>query len=189
MLDSLITSKTRVKLLLKFFFNPETKGYLRGLAAEFGESTNAVRVELNRLTEAGLLQVKEEGRTKLYQANQKHSLFQDLQNIVRKYIGIDHLIDQIIHKLGNVQLALITGDYARGIDSGIIDLVIVGEIDRAYLQRLVSKAEDVIGRKIRTLVLTEEEFRKLQQKIEEDKAFIVWDGRGVKGVSESKEDD
>lgn len=177
MLDSLITSKTRIKLLLKFFFNPETKGYLRGLAEEFGESTNAVRVELNRLTEAGLLEVKEEGRTKLYQANKKHSLFQDLQNIVRKYIGIDQLIDQIIHKLGNVELALITGDYARGIDSGIIDLVIVGEVDQTYLHGLVEKAEKLIDRKIRTLVLTEEEFRKLEKKIENDKAFIVWDGR------------
>lgn len=177
MLDSLITSKTRIKLLLKFFFNPETKGYLRGLAEEFGESTNAVRVELNRLTEAGLLEVKEEGRTKLYQANKKHSLFQDLQNIVRKYIGIDQLIDQIIHKLGNVELALITGDYARGIDSGIIDLVIVGEVDQTYLHGLVEKAEKLIDRKIRTLVLTDEEFRKLEKKIENDKAFIVWDGR------------
>ena len=54
MLDSLITSKTRVKLL-KFFMNPETRSYLRSLAEEFGESTNAVRVELNRLEKAGIL--------------------------------------------------------------------------------------------------------------------------------------
>ena len=49
MLDSLITSKTRIKLLLKFFLNTSTHAYLRGLADEFGESTNALRLELNHL--------------------------------------------------------------------------------------------------------------------------------------------
>ena len=55
MLNTLITSKTRINLLLKFFLNPGTKAYLRGLASEFDESTNAVRVELNRLTQAKIL--------------------------------------------------------------------------------------------------------------------------------------
>jgi len=92
MLDSLITSKTRIKLLLKFFLNSETKAYLRGLAEELGESTNAVRVELNRLTKAGLLEICVDGRTKLYQANTKHTLFPELHSLVRKYLGIDQLV-------------------------------------------------------------------------------------------------
>ena len=41
MIDSLISSKTRIKLLMKFFLNPGVTSYLRGLADEFGESTNA----------------------------------------------------------------------------------------------------------------------------------------------------
>jgi len=74
-LDSLITSQTRVKLLLKFFLNPESRSYLRELADEFGESTNSVRVELNRLSEAGLLTSAGEGRTKVYRANTNHPPF------------------------------------------------------------------------------------------------------------------
>ena len=136
MIDSLITSKTRVKLLLKFFLNPENRSYLRELADEFGESTNSVRVELNRLTDAGLLESHDEGRTKLYKANTKHPLFSEIRAIVTKTLGIDQLVDQVIKRLGNVELAFITGDYANGIDSGLIDLVLVGEIDRAYLQSL-----------------------------------------------------
>lgn len=174
MLDSLITSKTRVKLLLKFFLNPNTKSYLRELASEFGESTNAVRVELNRLAEAGLLKTSSEGRTKLYQADVEHSLFKDLNNIVKKYFGIDQLVDQVIHKLGNVELALIAGDYAQGIDSGIIDLVMVGDIDKAYLQRLVEKSEELIERKIRTLILNQEEFDSLKEKLKQEKSLIIW---------------
>lgn len=174
MLDSLITSKTRVRLLLKFFLNPENQSYLRELAEEFGESSNGVRVELNRLTDAGLLESESDGRIKRYRANRRHSLFPEIHNIVRKYVGIDRLLEEIIGTLGNVKLALITGDYAKGIDSGLIDLVIIGEIDHSYLQMLVVKVETVIHRKIRTLVLTEKEFDDLKQKFTEEKALVVW---------------
>ena len=55
MLESLITSKTRLRLLIKFFLNIANKGYLNSLANEFGESTNSVRKELNNLSSAGYL--------------------------------------------------------------------------------------------------------------------------------------
>lgn len=174
MLDSLITSKTRIKLILKFFTNPETRSHLRALAEEFGESTNAVRVELNRLTEAGLLEKSNQGRTVQYRANSKHTIFPDLHNLVKKYLGLDQIIEQVIEKLGNVDLAIVTGDYAKGIDSGIIDLTIVGEIDKLYLQKLVDKTEKLAKRKIRTLVLTKEEYQKYKDKFEADKALVVW---------------
>ena len=63
MLDSLITSKTRLKLLIKFFMNPGTRAYLRELAKEFNESTNSIRVELNRLSDAKFLSSENAGRT------------------------------------------------------------------------------------------------------------------------------
>ena len=157
LLQSLITSKTRVKIILKFFLNPETTAHLRGLATEFGESTNGVRVELNRLTEAGLLKSEQNGRSINYRVNKKHTLFPDIQNIVKKYLGIDEIVESIIKELGNVEIALITGDYAQGIDSGLIDLVLVGDIDKSYLQQLVGKAEELINRKIRTLAVDQGE--------------------------------
>jgi len=174
MLDSLITSKTRIKLLLKFFLNPESHSYLRELAEELGESTNAVRVELNRLTEAGLLQAENSGRTKVYRANVKHTLFPDIQNMVKKYLGIDHLIHQVLNQLGAIQFAFVTGDYAQGKDSGIIDLVVVGTIDRTFLFQLIDKAEQIIKRKIRTLILTSDEFLRLKPILKFDKALVVW---------------
>ena len=133
MLGTLITSKTRVKLLLKFFLNPETRAYLRELSTEFGESTNAIRVELNRLTEAKLLEKGSNGRMVMYHANTKHSFFKDIQKVVKKYIGIDTLAEELIAKLGDVQAAYVIGDYAKGMDTGLIDLVIVGNINETKL--------------------------------------------------------
>jgi predicted transcriptional regulator len=72
MIETLISSKTRIKLLLKFFLNSETTSYLRHLESEFGESTNAIRLELNKLEEAGMLNSQFEGNKKIYQANKQH---------------------------------------------------------------------------------------------------------------------
>jgi DNA-binding MarR family transcriptional regulator len=173
-LDSLITSRTRVKLLLRFFLNPDSTSYLRELAEEFGESTNAVRVELNRLEKAGILSSKRNGKTKLYQANQNHPLFPEIQSMVRKLTGIDRLVEEVLEKLGHIQAAFITGDYARGNDSGIIDLVLVGEVDESYLQGMIHKIEPLIRRKIRYLILKEHELEHFRESLRLSEAILLW---------------
>ena len=174
MLDSLITSKARLKLLLKFFMNPETSAYLRELATEFGESTNNIRVELNRLTKAKLLISENAGRTVLYKANINHTLFTDLQNVVQKYVGIDRLVDDLLSQLGQIEAAYIIGDYARGIDSGLIDLVLVGQVKQDVLQSLVEKTSQVIARNIRSLVVNKAELKKLWVQLDIEHALPIW---------------
>jgi len=128
MLDTLIQSKTRLKLLLRFFLNPDSSAYLRGLAQEFDENTNSVRIELNRFEEAGLIEGHKEGNKKMYKVNTKFPLFSELQNIAFKHFGIDKIIDQIIEKLGNVGKVYVTGDLALGLEPAIVDIVLIGEI-------------------------------------------------------------
>ncbi len=150
MLDTLITSKTRLKLLIKFFVSAANKGYLRGLAEEFNESTNAVRKELNQLTDAGYLKRNQENQRIYYQADTKHPLFSSLQNLVRKYLGIDEAIDLVLEKAGDVEQVSLLGDYAKGIDSGVIELLVLGNnLDTAYLLRLRDKTEELLDKKIR----------------------------------------
>ena len=157
MLNALITSKTRIRLLVKFFLNPATKSYLRELANEFDESSNAVRVELNRLKEAGLLDTSSQGNMIMYQAKKTHPLFPEINSIVTKITGIDKIIEEIIQKLGNVQNAYLIGDYAKGKDSGIIDVILVGEVNKNYLNELIEKVESLVQRKIRYLVMNDSE--------------------------------
>lgn len=174
MLDSLITSQTRVKLLMRFFLNPRMSGYLRQLAKEFGESTNSIRTELNKLTEAKILSVESKGRNKIYRANPSHPLFEDIRNIVVKSMGIDKVAANIINKLGNVKLAFIRGDYAVGKDSGLIDLVIVGDaINLKEVERVRLKTENLIKRKISVLVLKEDEFEQLRTTLEKDPILVL----------------
>ncbi|HMS99836.1 MAG TPA: ArsR family transcriptional regulator, partial [Saprospiraceae bacterium] len=87
MIEALISSKTRIKLLLKFFLNSNNKSYLRSLESEFGESSNAIRVELNRFEEAGMLSSFTSGNRKYFQANTQHPLYNEVHNILRKQLG------------------------------------------------------------------------------------------------------
>ena len=174
MLNTLITSKTRINLLLKFFLNPGTKAYLRELSAEFGESTNAVRVELNRLTEAKILKSSSLGRKIIYRANSNHNLFRDIQNVVRKFVGLDQLVEDLVKKLGSIEKAYVIGDYAKGKDSGLIDVVLVGTVDMETLERFVYKTGKLISRKIRPLVLDELEFEELRLRLDINHALPIW---------------
>lgn len=149
MLEALITSKTRIKLLLKFFLNSESESYLRGLEYDFCESTNAIRLELNKFEEAGLLHAINRGNKKIFRANTFHPLFADINSIIHKYVGIDQIIKRIINKLGNLEKVFLTGSLAAGNDSSHIDLLFVGiDIDTEYLSQLIHKAEAFISRKI-----------------------------------------
>jgi len=174
MLKTLITSKTRVKLLIKFFLNPGTRAYLRGLASEFDESTNSVRVELNRLSEAKIISAENVGRTIEYHANAEHSLFNELQAMVRKYAGVDRLVETLIKKLGDVKTAYLVGDYARGIDSGLIDIILIGKINKMELDRIAERRGKDIARKIRPMVVTIKELHFLWEQLNMDHALLIW---------------
>lgn len=165
MLDTLITSKTRIKLLLKFFLNSKTSSYLRNLESEFGESTNSIRVELNKFEEAGLLETSTSGNKKLFKANIKHPMFSDIQNILMKYTGLDKIVEQVIEKLGDVESVYLVGELAKGLDNPIIDLVFVGDINKTYLLNLTEKAEKLIHKKIRFVIFSSEEFKAQKQAI------------------------
>lgn len=174
MLDTLITSKTRVKLLLKFFLNSRSKSYLRNLESEFGESTNAIRVELNRFEDAGLLKASMEGNRKYFSANTKHPLFPEINSILRKYIGIDQIIENILHELGGLNKAYLTGDLARGRDCSTVELLLVCDsINQDYLAYLSDKAEEMINRKIRYRLIGPAEEKKNLTSFPE--ALLVWE--------------
>jgi predicted DNA-binding transcriptional regulator len=170
----LISSKTRIKLLIRFFFNPKTRSYLRELAKEFNVSTNSVREELNQLTRTGLLTSQKSGRQVFYKANQEHPLFSELKSMVGKVMGIDQVIDGIVTRLGDLEKAYLLDDYAEGKDTGIIDLLLVGDIDGYHLNDLSRKTERYIKRKIRSLVLNRDEFADYVPKLEKQPHVLIW---------------
>jgi hypothetical protein len=172
-LDTLITSKTRIKLLLRFFLNSNTSSYLRNLEADFEESTNAIRLELNRFEKAGLLISGMERNRKVFKANTNHPLFPDINNILRKYVGFDQIVDKVLGHLGSVKRAYITGDLAQGKDVDEINLFLIGiELDLVYLDHLITKTQNLIRRDINCTLLSEFEEDEFLKKNPD--AFLIW---------------
>lgn len=173
--SGIISSKTRIKLLIRFFFNPETRSYLRELAKEFDVSTNSIREELNQLTRTNLLKSEKNGRQVHYMANTNHPIFPELKSMVGKVMGIDQVIDGIVGRLGDIDRAYLIDDYAEGKDSGIIDLLLVGNIDQFHLNDLSRKTERYIKRKIRTMVVGSEEFNDFFPKLKNRPRILIWE--------------
>jgi hypothetical protein len=173
-LSSLITSKTRVRLLTKFFLNPNNESYLRELSKEFNESTNAVRRELNNLSEAGYLTSGNDQNRVTYKANTDHPLFRPLQNIIRKSLGLESLVEMVLLRLGAVERIILIGDYAEGRDSGTIEVIIEGsEINHKYVSNLSKKIKKRIDREVSFLINVEPQ----------GKGLVIYDAKNDQHVT------
>jgi len=149
MLNELITSKTRLRLLIKFFISQANRGYLNGLANEMGESTNSIRKELNHLFDAGYIdRVKIDNKVE-YKVNVNHPLYETLKKIVYKHLGLEDIVETVIERMGNVKQIILIEDYAKGIDSGNIEILLIGKgLNFEYISQLEEKIEKLIKRKV-----------------------------------------
>jgi len=148
-LEELITSKTRLRLLIKFFVSQANKGYLNGLATEMGESTNGIRKELNHLEKAGYLKKLKVNNKIEYKANSNHPMFEILRKVVLKHLGLEDLVEKVLERIGEVDQIILVGDYVKGNDSGLIEVFLIGkDLNMEYISNLENKIEDLIGRKV-----------------------------------------
>ena len=140
-------------MLIKFFVSAANNGYLNGLANEFNESTNSIRKELNNLSSAGYLLKSKENNRIVYNANTSHPMFEVLQKIVRQHLGLEDIVETVIDRIGDVDQIALTGKYAEGIDSGIIEIIIDGsKVNNEYLENIKPKIKKKIGREVSFLL-------------------------------------
>lgn len=159
MIETLISSKTRIKLLMKFFLNSSNTAYLRNLEEEFDESTNGIRLELNKFEKAGFLKSFSEGNKKLFKVNTQHPLFKDINSILLKMTGLEYVIDYVLQRIGDLKKVYLVGSLAKGKNTNVIDLVLVGDnINKAFLIEQVEKAEKKIEKKIQYVHYSNAEF-------------------------------
>ena len=140
-------------MLIKFFVSAANNGYLNGLANEFNESTNSIRKELNNLSGAGYLLKSKENNRVIYNANTSHPMFEVLQKIVRQHLGLEDIVETVIERIGDVDKIALTGEYARGIDCGNIEIIINGsKVNKEYLENIKPKIKKKIGREVNFLI-------------------------------------
>ena len=156
---------------MRFFINQDIGGYLQGLAKELEENSNSIRVELNRLEEAGMLKSSVKGRRKMYHVNSSHPLTTDISKIIRKVTGIDALVDRVVDRMGkDLQQVWICGELAKGIDSSTLEVLLVGKgMDMDYVAELISKLESTINKTIEYAIAP------TASESQRESSLLVWD--------------
>ncbi len=173
MLDFIVSSKTRNNILIKFFLFEGVESYLRKMEKEFDESSNAIRRELNRFTDAGLLITESKGKKRFYKANTEHPFYFPLKSFIRKTIGIDQIVTHITEKIKNLELAYITGCIAKGKEPDNVELVLVGQnLDDSSISSSVRKVEILIAKKINYISFTREQMKYFSK---EKCKLLIWE--------------
>lgn len=168
MIEQLFGSKTRVKLLQLFYGNPNRSFYVREITRKIDEQINSVRRELANLLNVGIINSETTNNRVYYEVDQKYEFYQPLLEIFGA--GTDKKTKKAkptataqtdeaasLKALGNVEIALLTGQFTRDEMSGV-DLLIVGNVNQHALQKYVAELEAQEGKEIRYAVMSLSDF-------------------------------
>lgn len=165
MIEQLFGSKTRVKLLQLFYSNPNRSFYVREITRKIDEQINSVRRELANLLSIGIISSDNTNNRLYYEVNQKYEHYKPLAAIFggQKFAGeaspavaiSDDL--KAIKALGNVDLAIFTGQFTRDEAAGI-DVLIVGDINPTKFNKFMAEMEQKEGKELRYTSMTDKEY-------------------------------
>ncbi|TSC54351.1 MAG: putative PaaX family transcriptional regulator [Microgenomates group bacterium LiPW_31] len=160
MLQDLVISKCRVKLLQTFLGQPNEIFYIRQLVRRIGEEINAVRRELDHLETAGIVKKENRGNRIYYWVDRNYPLYGDLLALISKTVGLGETIIKNKNKIGRIKIAMLSGRFARGLPTkeGAVDLLIVGDILIPELGKIIRNEETKVGKEINYTVMNKEEF-------------------------------
>lgn len=162
LLQRLIPSKSRIKILTLLFTNPQKKFYLREIQRLTDENINSLRLQLKKLVKIGLVDEATRGIQKFYSLNKKFPIYEELKRIILKTQGVGNILRENLRKIGKIKFALVYGSFAKGteIESSDVDLLVIGKVDEEKLIKVIRKAEKKIGREVNYILWSEKEFNK-----------------------------
>lgn len=159
MIEQLFGSKTRVKLLQLFYSNPGRSFYVREITRKIDEQINSVRRELSNLLNAGIISSETTNNRLYYEVNKSYQFYDPLSQIFGAADGVTggEENDEALKALGNIDLALYTGQFTRDEKSGV-DFLVVGDINQTQVAKYVADLEAKEGKSIRYAVMDKKEF-------------------------------
>jgi predicted nucleotidyltransferase len=168
-LSGALFSNVQQRVLGLIFSHPERSFYTSEILRNVNSGTGAVARELSRLQRSGLVSVQSIGNQKHYRANPESPIFQELQSLVLKTVGLATPLAESLRAYANqITAAFVFGSVAKGSDTAAsdIDLIVIGhDLDYSDLYAALQEAESKLCRKVKPLFLTVEEWhRKVAQK-------------------------
>lgn len=185
-LNDIITSKVRIKLLELFYANPNEMYHVRGVVRELKEEINAVRRDLARLEEAGIIKKEPRGNRVYYWLRDDYLMYGDFISMVAKTTGVGAKLLENRGKIGKPNFIMFSGKFARHKDrkrEDEVDILIIGEIVLPELATIIRAEESKRNREINYTVMSREEldFRKkrrdpfLQSILAQSRVMILGD--------------
>lgn len=166
MIEQLLGSKTRVKLLQLFMSNPNRSFYVREITRKIDEQINSVRRELSNLLNIGIIISDTTNNRLYYEVNQQYEFYEPLRAI---FGGGSSEVNKVAKSqqdeykaLGNVELLIYTGQFTRDERAGV-DILIVGNTNANAVQKFVGELETQEGKELRYTVMTLSDFEYRQQ--------------------------
>jgi predicted nucleotidyltransferase len=163
----ILKSKTRSSILETFFKDPEKEYYMRQLEEMTGYSVGNIRREMIRLQSDGIFHVRNIGNMKLYKLNKSYPLYDEIKNIVRKTLGIEGSMKQLLGRFKEVEYAFIYGSYAESKERSLsdVDVIVIGDVIPRAIKAAFYEYQAKAGREIDSIVYTRSEFlRKIAEK-------------------------
>jgi len=144
------SSAVRREVLSAFFARPSMVAHPRELARQLGRAPQVVGRELRRLEAAGILTSEAIGRSRRYRVDEVSPIAAEVRSLVAKTIGIEARLRAALASVPGVEEAHIYGSYARGTErpSSDLDVLIVGDVDRAALSERLVEVEQDLGRDV-----------------------------------------
>jgi len=193
MLETLLGSRLRAKVLGWLFSHPDERYFVRQLTALVKEDSTNLSRELARLEKTGILVTTTEGKQKYYQANRQSPIFNELHGLILKTVGVADIIKKALEpRMADIKLAFIFGSVAKRAENRFsdIDLLVVGDITFGEVVDLISTAEGALNRELNPVVYTLAEFNKrlsenhyfIRDILSGDKIFVVGDENELKSL-------
>jgi hypothetical protein len=160
-LKALFVSKVRVKLLKVFLRRPGEIYHVRGLVRETKEQINAVRRELARMEEYGLVKKESRGNRLYYWFDESYLFYPELVAMVAKIGGLGREILVNKSQLGTVNFVMFSGRFVRNVprrEEGEVEVLVVGKVNLPLLERLIQAEQKSRGREVNYSVMDKEEF-------------------------------
>ena len=160
MLQDLIVSRVRIKILTLFFSQAGKMYHVRDIVRHTDEEINAVRRELANMEKKGMVSKEPRGNRLYYLFRKTYPLYYELLELIAKTTGLGGAILKNRMKLGKLRFVMLSGKLVRGLahKDNDVDLLVVGTVVLPELAQLVSTEESKRGREINYTVMPEDEF-------------------------------
>ncbi len=158
-LELIVSSRTRAGIFTILFGLGYRELHNREIARRSKHSEAAVRQELTKLADLGLIHLRKNGNRVYYSANRKHPLYHEIHSMVLKTTGLVDVLAEVLadHR---IEIAFVFGSIAEGEETpdSDVDILIIGHIGLMEVSRLLSGVSERLEREINPIVISREEY-------------------------------